>query len=72
MVRKAAVPVKCGSFSCKWRGRRVLGDCACYDEWAMSCRCAWGSCPRCGGKVFTVDYLKACKRASKLWDSATN
>jgi hypothetical protein len=59
-----AVPVLCSSSSCGWRGRRIQGDCACYDEWAMSCRCSWGSCPKCGGRVETVAFRQMCKRSA--------
>lgn len=53
---------------CGWRGRRVIGDCACYDEWAMYCRCAFGSCPKCGGAVHTMTTIKASAKASREFD----
>jgi hypothetical protein len=46
------VSVGCG---CGWRGKRVPHGCACYDEYAMYCRCRWGSCPKCDGRVFTME-----------------
>ena len=52
---------------CGWRGRRVnrSDDCACYDEWALSCACAWGYCPRCKGRVTSLDVLRRQEAWSK-------
>lgn len=55
MSTRRATSVKC---SCGWRGRRVEGECSCYDEYAMSCSCAWGRCPRCNGRVYPVELLR--------------
>lgn len=49
---KIRYPVKCGA--CGWRGKRVIGECACYDEYALYCACTWGVCPKCGNRVFRV------------------
>lgn len=46
---KPRLAVYCNA--CGWKGRRVAGDCACYDEWAMYCSCVWGLCPKCKYKV---------------------
>ena len=58
-----SVPVTCGS--CNWRGRRARGECACYDEWAMSCSCAWGRCPKCNDQVWPTVTLKEWKRSAE-------
>ena len=63
MSRTKQKPARVGCTHCRWRGRRVLGDCACYDEWAMHCRCAWGSCPKCGARVETMNTLKPLRQA---------
>lgn len=44
--------------SCAWRGKRRSGECACYDDDALYCRCTWGSCPRCGSRVSTRSPVK--------------
>ncbi len=65
-----AVPVSC---PCGWRGRRKPGACACYDEWAMYCRCTWGSCLKCGGRVEPVAWRRLCRetaRRTKAWISS--
>lgn len=54
MSKPNAVRVGC---YCGWRSRRVQGECACYDENAMYCSCAWGKCPKCKGKVYPVALL---------------
>lgn len=56
-------PVICPS--CKWRGRRLPGECACYDEWAMYCACTWGYCPKCSGRVVTLDFMRLCTNTPK-------
>ena len=50
-----ATAVKC---FCGWRGKRVKGECTCYDEYAMYCACAWGYCPKCGGRVCPIEYFR--------------
>ena len=52
MARSERVGVYC--HSCGWSGRRVKGECACYDEWAMYCACSWGHCPKCSKRVTTT------------------
>lgn len=54
-MKQRTTTVKC---LCGWRGRRVRGECMCYDEWALSCACAWGYCPRCQGRVWPVAYWR--------------
>lgn len=66
---RTRVAVVCSS--CGWRGRRTCGDCCCYDEWAMSCRCAWGSCPKCNHKMQTASTLRLHRKAAKLMEDAT-
>jgi hypothetical protein len=53
------ISVKC--ISCKWRGRRIAGECSCYDEWAMYCHCTWGYCPKCKRPVHPVIDIQ-------MWD----
>lgn len=48
-----AHPIAC---FCGWRGRRVRAECACDEAAAWTCRCAFGSCPRCGGRVFLTAW----------------
>lgn len=55
-------PVGC---NCGWRGRRVRVECACYDEWAQNCRCHWGSCPKCGGRVETTANMREWAQQAK-------
>lgn len=43
---------------CGWRSRRTRGECACYDEYAMSCSCTWGLCRRCKGRMRPAADLK--------------
>ena len=53
---------------CGWRGKRKPGTCACYDEYALYCNCLWGVCPKCGSKVWDVEYIQEVKeRFPGLW-----
>lgn len=45
MGKKRRVIVYC--WRCGWKGRRVPGECACYDEWAIYCACTFGYCSKC-------------------------
>ena len=51
---------------CGWSGRRRPGDCACYDEWAMTCSCKWGRCPKCDTQVTTTSPTQARREAAEL------
>lgn len=59
MAKSKAIYVGC---FCGWRGRRVPGECACYDEYASYCNCTLGTCPKCGHRVYTAEYIREIKR----------
>jgi hypothetical protein len=61
-TKNKAVRVGCW---CGWRGLRVMGECACYDEWALSCHCHWGRCPKCNNPIYTMDTIKDVKKDLK-------
>lgn len=56
---------------CGWRGKRVRGKCDCYDEWSMSCACAWGFCPKCSSRIQTMESIKSGKAAA-MWPLQNN
>lgn len=52
---------------CGFKTRRVQGECACYDEWAMSCCCLWGKCPN-GHRLIPTKELKELVKIEKETD----
>lgn len=61
--KKNSNAVRVGCY-CGWRGKRVLGECACYE--VCQRHCAWGSCPKCKARVMTVECIMSDRRNAML------
>ncbi len=50
-----AIPVRC--IRCGWRSTRAPVDCGCDDK-AWCYHTYYGTCIRCGGPVYSADYVR--------------